>query len=851
MATHGSLGEYLAGQDDWPTYLERVEEYFVANDVGGEGSDAKKRAILLSCCGTTTYQVAKQLFAPTKLNTCTYKQVVEKLTGHFAPTPTAVIQRCKFNSRVRMPGESVSTYCAELRKLSEFCDFGDRLEDMLRDRLVCGISDQRMQQRLLSEEGLDFKKAFDLAIRMEAAQKDTKELQQNSIQPVNFLRDSRPKPSQRGTPSPCYRCGGKHHSSKCKFKEENCHFCGKKGHISKVCRSRLGGHRKPQQQKTQPTHNARFVEVKEPTDSADDPIYSTFQLSSPGTAPLVVTVNANSVDLKMEIDTGASVSVISEQMYWTVWSKEQRPVLQQSTAQLRTYSGELLCVLGSITVSVSYRDQQCDLPLLVARGVSDELPLLGRDWLRVLKLDWKAVHLVQGPSNSMDQQLQSILNEHSDVFRDELGLMQGVKVSLQVTADAKPIYQRSRPVPFALRSRVEAELDRLENCGVIEPVSYSEWAAPIVPVVKQDGSIRICGDFRVTINQVAQRDMYPLPKVEDLLSTLAGGNTFSKLDLSHAYQQIQLSEESRKLVTINTTKGLYQYTRLPFGISAAPSIFQRTMENLLKGIPQVVVYIDDILVTGKTDAEHLQHLKEVLARLKKAGMKLKESKCSFMMEKVTYLGHVISQEGIYPAAEKVRAVSEAPIPSNVTQLKSFLGLLNFYSRFLPNHSTKLAPLHKLLQKNTPWKWESEQQEAFEIAKASLSSSTCLTHYDPAKSLVVSCDASSYGVGAVLAHELTDGSTQPIAYASRSLSPAEKNYAQIDREGLAIIFAVVKFRQYLLGRKFTIKTDHKPLTQLFSPDRAVSPIASARIQRWSLILCGYDYTIEHKSWSLKR
>ena len=177
--------------------------------------------------------------------------------------------------------------------------------------------------------------------------------------------------------------------------------------ISKVCRSRLGGHRKPQQQKIQPTHNARFVEVKEPTDSADDPIYSTFQLSSPGTAPLIVTVNAKSVDLKMEIDTGASVSVISEQMYWTVWSKEQCPVLQQSTAQLRTYSGELLCVLGSITVSVSYRDQQCDLPLLVARGVSDELPLLGRDWLRVLKLDWKAVHLVQGPSNSMDQQFST------------------------------------------------------------------------------------------------------------------------------------------------------------------------------------------------------------------------------------------------------------------------------------------------------------------------------------------------------------------------------------------------------------------------------------------------------------
>ena len=166
-----------------------------------------------------------------------------------------------------------------------------------------------------------------------------------------------------------------------------------------------------------------------------------------------MTVNANGVDLRMEIDAGASVSVISEQMYWTVWSKEQRPVLQQSTAQLRTYSWELLCVLGSITVSVSYRGQQCDLPLLVACGVSNELPQLGRDWLRVLKLDRKAVYLVQGPSNSIDQQLQSILNEHSDVFNDELGLMQGVKVFLQVTADAKPIYQRPHPVPFALHSR--------------------------------------------------------------------------------------------------------------------------------------------------------------------------------------------------------------------------------------------------------------------------------------------------------------------------------------------------------------------------------------------------------------
>ena len=279
-----------------------------------------------------------------------------------------------------------------------------------------------------------------------------------------------------------------------------------------------------------------------------------------------------------------------------------------------------------------------------------------------------------------------------------------------------------------------------------------------------------------------------------------------------------------------------------------PLEFQQpqTMENLLKGIPRVVVYIDDILVTGETDEEHLQHLREVLSRLQKAGMRLKRAKCRFLLPEVTYLGHKISLKGIRPAAEKVRAVCNAPTPTNVSQLKSFLGLVNFYSRFLSNLSTLLAPLHQLLQKNVPWTWGPEQQKAFVSAKTSLSSSPVLAHYSSNQPLVVSCDASSYGIGAVLAHATDDGIVHPIAFASRTLSPAEKKYAQVDREGLAIVFAVLKFRQYLLGRHFEIKTDHKPLIHLFSPARATSQMASARVQRWALILSGYDYDISHKS-----
>ena len=253
-------------------------------------------------------------------------------------------------------------------------------------------------------------------------------------------------------------------------------------------------------------------------------------------------------------------------------------------------------------------------------------------------------------------------------------------------------------MPYALRSKVEAELDRLEKEGVIEPVQFSDWAAPIVPVVKKDGSIRICGDYKLTVNRAAKMDTYPLPRIDDLFASLVGGKTFSTLDLAHAYQQVPLEEGSRQYVTINTTKGLYRYNRLPFGVASAPSIFQRIMDAILQGLPGVCVYLDDILVTGETEDKHLQNLEQVLSRLEKAGLQLQRQKCTFMQPSVEYLGHRISAAGLHPSEEKVRAIVDAPVPKDVTQLRSFLGLLNYYGKFLPQLPSTLAPLYALLQK---------------------------------------------------------------------------------------------------------------------------------------------------------
>ena len=203
---------------------------------------------------------------------------------------------------------------------------------------------------------------------------------------------------------------------------------------------------------------------------------------------------------------------------------------------------------------------------------------------------------------------------------------------------------------------------------------------------------------------------------QDLFATLAGDKTFTKLDLAHAYQQIPLEESSKQYVTINTHKGLYQYNRLPFGVAAAPSIFQRTLENLVQGIPHVSIYLDDILVTGTSEAEHLDTLDQVLNRLETAGLRLKQCKCAFMLESVNYLGHKISQKGLQPTEEKVRAITEASPPTNVSQLRSFLGLINYYGKIFPNLANMLAPLYSLLQKAIQWSWGKPQQSAFQEAK---------------------------------------------------------------------------------------------------------------------------------------
>jgi len=392
---------------------------------------------------------------------------------------------------------------------------------------------------------------------------------------------------------------------------------------------------------------------------------------------------------------------------------------------------------------------------------------------------------------------------------------------------------------------MEIELDRLEAAGIIEKVEHSDWAVPVVPVPKGDGKLRLCGDYKVTINPQLLVDKYPLPRPEDLMSRLAGGKKFSKLDLSQAYQQVTLDQNSCKYVTINTVKGLYRYTRLPFGIASAPSIFQRIMDTMLQDIPNTICYLDDILVTGKSDEDHIKNLEEVLKRLMNGGLRLKKSKCALMQDSVQYLGHRIDAQGVHTTPDKIAAIQEAPTPQNVKQLRSFLGLVQYYGKFIANMSSLLHPMYQLLKANVKWKWDNQCNKAFKEAKQKLMEAPVLAHYDPSCPLKLAADASAYGIGAVLSHCYKDGSERPIAFTSRTLTSAEKNYAQIDKEALALIYGVQKFHVYLYGRKFILVTDHKPLVSLLGPTKGIPLTAAARLQRWALLLAGYQYDIQFK------
>lgn len=420
----------------------------------------------------------------------------------------------------------------------------------------------------------------------------------------------------------------------------------------------------------------------------------------------------------------------------------------------------------------------------------------------------------------------------------------GESININVSPHFTPVAQPIRKVPIHLEEMVEKKLDEMLNQGIIEMVNEPrEWISPMVIVPKPDGSIRICIDMRQA-NKAIVREKHPLPTLDDILPKLSKSKVFSKFDVKNAFHQLELGKKSRYITTFITKRGLMQYKRLIFGINNAPELFQKTMERILAGCKNVIIYLDDILVFGCSQEEHDTCMAAVKKRLEEANVLLNEEKTETSKTSVHFMGHILSADGIKPSTDKLDAVEKFRRPETPEEVRSFLGLITYLSRFVPNLSTLAEPLRQLIKDGSSKKfvWERSHENTFQEIKRHMLTGTSLSFFNKNDETEVICDASPYGLGAVLMQRTKDKKKRIIMFVSKTLSQAERRYCQTEREALAIVWSIERFHFYLFGRKFTLFTDHKPLTFMFQP--LSKPCA--RIERWVLRLQQYDFVVVYKS-----
>lgn len=425
-------------------------------------------------------------------------------------------------------------------------------------------------------------------------------------------------------------------------------------------------------------------------------------------------------------------------------------------------------------------------------------------------------------------------------YDGDLGTTHLVNHRLPMPAGTIPVRQRPRPLPLALKGEDEKAVKKLLDQGVARP-SSSPWASPIVLVRKKDGTVRACCDYR-KLNQLTQKDAHPLPRTQDCLDALAGSTLWSTLDISSAYHQVPVADEDIPKTAVITRCGLFEFTKMPFGLTGATATFQRMMELALSGLQwkTCVIFVDDVIVFGRNFEEHLEGLKTVLFRIIAAGLKLKPSKCNFFQESVVFLGHKVSKDGILPDEDNVKKIKDMPAPKTQTEVKSYLGMCSYYRRWIRSYSEIAHALIQLTKQEHDFEWTPECQEAFEKLKSILTGPEIMAYPQDEGEYILDTDASAIAIGGVLS-QIQDGRERVIAYGSKMLSRSEKNWCITDRELYAIRYFSEYYRQYLIGRKYVVRSDHQALKWLFSLKEPKN-----RIARWIEALSEFDFSVEFRS-----
>lgn len=594
-----------------------------------------------------------------------------------------------------------------------------------------------------------------------------------------------------------------------------------------------------------------------------------------------MTISLLGIPFAALLDTGAGVSLIGDVIFELC--KVRKVTLRSSNTLLQLASGTSIKSAGAVRLRISFNGKTRRQRFLYLPRLAVPI-ILGRDFIsrESISLDFAAggyrldnqphitpftrredcitgatlpAHYTARPTAALPtsirdalnacpatalqkQQLESILHPFATMFTETPGKTDVLLHRIE-TGNVRPLRCNPRPLSVHKRALLDAALQEMLDTGAVQQ-SQSPWASPVVLAPKKDGSVRLCVDYR-RLNAVTVRDSYPFPSIDSIMYAIGNAKVFTTLDCSRGFLQIEIDPADVPKTAFTCHRGLFEFTRLPFGLSNSPASFQRLMDIVLGDTKYqfAIAYMDDVVVFSQTFEEHLEHLRIVLERLRAAGLTVHPRKVQLASPQINLLGFMVDNGVLRPNEDKLRAIADYPQPHDVKSLQRFLGLIGFHRQFIPRCAELANPLTLLLRKGEKWRWGEEQRDAFLRLSKAITDAASLQLPDLNRPFVVQTDASNSGLGAVLLQE-HDGVLRPVAFASRTLTAAERNYSVTEKECLAIIFALKKFNMYLDGASFQIQTDHQALSWLKNLQNP-----AGRLARWALTLQAYDYSIAYR------
>ena len=689
--------------------------------------------------------------------------------------------------------------------------------------------------------------------------KDLRQTQRSQMQGTRF-------PNRYCDAKMCKFCGLMHDRRLCPAYGKSCAKCGRPNHFAAVCR-RSGNatvrwmmeedeHENLaslQQQESDPDgrESWQFMPVTQQENNeavlanSSEVNMACAQSMRSGQKKIFADLEINGHRRRFQIDTGATCNVVG------LHDLPPHTDLKPTRKTLSLYDTTTIRPEGVFNAKVSnpFTTKECEAEFLVVKS-ERAIPILGAPTSLAMNLVviphqqmLEAEEIQQiGHTMTIPRTKEEVIRKFQVLFEDGLGAFPG-SAHLEIDEEVPPVKLPLRKVPLAVKEDLENELKRLEHLGVIvREERPTEWVSSLVVARKANGKIRVCIDPK-PLNKALKRTLYPLPVLDNILPRLRKARIFSICDISSGYWHVSLDEQSSQLTTFATPFGRFRWQRLPFGISVAPEIFQTQLDAAINGLKGVATIVDDMIVWGEGDddkeaeLDHDRNLMKLMERCLEMGIKLSPEKFRHKQPAVNYVGHILSARGLESDPRKVAAIMNMDIPKSRADLQRFLGMVTYLGKFMSGLSELCAPLRALLQEKTEWLWTREADEAVKGIKKAVSSTPVLKYFDETKRVTIQCDASSTGLGAVL---LQGG--QPVTYASRTLSAAEQNYAQIEKELLAVLFALEKFDQYVYGRHVDVDSDHKPLQII-----TAKPILTApkRLQRMLLRLQRYEYTVHFR------